>query len=47
MFHYLRRAAPHFAAEPLNLPTQTQTRPKSKSTTRKSAPIKRAGPQTH
>ena len=46
MMHYLRRAAPHFAAEPL--PSPTQTRPPRKQRPRgRGRALKAPRPQTH
>jgi CDP-diacylglycerol--glycerol-3-phosphate 3-phosphatidyltransferase/cardiolipin synthase len=48
MMHYLRRAAPHFAAEPLTMQTETQARPARKQRQRgRGRALKTPRPQTH
>jgi CDP-diacylglycerol---glycerol-3-phosphate 3-phosphatidyltransferase len=57
MLHYLRLAAPHFAAEPVRAESQAQpvarpvtkthARPRHAKNRRAMRPIKRPGPQTH
>ena len=48
MMHYLRRAAPHFAAEPLPMSTETRARPPRRSRARaRGRALKAPKPQTH
>ena len=46
MFHYLRRAAPHFASEPLATPTETRPSRSARARSRARA-LKAPKPQTH
>jgi CDP-diacylglycerol--glycerol-3-phosphate 3-phosphatidyltransferase/cardiolipin synthase len=49
MFHYLRRAAPHFAADPLSEREEgpLRSRAKRKAAGKGKVPIKQPGPQAH